>query len=335
MSGTQLYVIAGHGAGDPGAGGNGYQEAERVRALARAMKELAPNNVTLGDLNRNYYADGGINSLNLPKDTMVLELHLDSASASAKGGHVIIKYGFNPDWFDTALAQRVSSMFPGRSNSIVGRSDLANVNRAANRGINYRLLENCFITNAGDMQAFNADETRNVARNILAAAGIMTTTPEPAPEATMPRNVQAVDYDGADKYQLWYLRYGADGIKDDAVVAFRNAGSWEWLSDPNSSREPGTRAKCYAGDGASPTDNPRSPQWFILEATDKVGVWKVHPVCAPGLSLDAEYNNPASGTSIQYWDSNKSEAQEFMLYNVTGNLYRIISCSGMKCLSLR
>lgn len=31
---AHIFVIAGHGAGDPGACGNGYQEAERVRALA-------------------------------------------------------------------------------------------------------------------------------------------------------------------------------------------------------------------------------------------------------------------------------------------------------------
>ena len=31
---VKLYVIAGHGAGDSGAVGNGYQEAERVRVLA-------------------------------------------------------------------------------------------------------------------------------------------------------------------------------------------------------------------------------------------------------------------------------------------------------------
>ena len=35
----RLYVIAGHGAGDPGACANGATEAERVRALARRMKE--------------------------------------------------------------------------------------------------------------------------------------------------------------------------------------------------------------------------------------------------------------------------------------------------------
>ena len=33
---AKLYVIAGHGAGDCGAVGNGCQEAERVREIGRA-----------------------------------------------------------------------------------------------------------------------------------------------------------------------------------------------------------------------------------------------------------------------------------------------------------
>ena len=73
-----LFLIAGHGAGDPGAVGNGYQEAERVRALANRIKELGGNDVTLGDTSRNWYADKGISSLSIPKDYQIVELHMDS-----------------------------------------------------------------------------------------------------------------------------------------------------------------------------------------------------------------------------------------------------------------
>lgn len=133
----KLFVIPGHGAGDPGAGGYGYSEAERVRALATIMKALAPNDVTLADFNRNYYADKGISSMTLPKDTVLIELHMDSStSTSAKGGHVIIKEGYQPDQYDKKLAANISKLFPGRSEIIVGRSNLGNVNRAAARGFN-------------------------------------------------------------------------------------------------------------------------------------------------------------------------------------------------------
>ncbi len=71
---AKLFVIAGHGAGDPGACGNGYSEAERVRALAQRIKTLGGNNVTLGDVNRNYYADNGISTLNISKDYQINKL---------------------------------------------------------------------------------------------------------------------------------------------------------------------------------------------------------------------------------------------------------------------
>ena len=172
---AHLYVIAGHGAGDSGAVGNGYTEAERVRALASKIKQLGGGNVTLGDMNRNYYADKGISSLNIPKDWCIIELHMDSASASARGGHVVIKGSFNPDSYDLALASFIGAMFPGRANRIVGRNDLANPKRAAAKGYNYRLVEFGFITNATDVSIFNSNLDA-IARGVLSCFGINTNT---------------------------------------------------------------------------------------------------------------------------------------------------------------
>lgn len=168
---TKLFVICGHGAGDPGACGNGYQEAERVRALGKRIKELGGNNVMLGDVNRNYYADNGISSLTISKDYQIVELHMDSASATARGAHVIIKGGLNPDKYDTALAKFVSGMFPGRSVTISKRSDLANPARAYAKGYGYRLIECGFISNAEDVKVFNGGIDK-LAKGILECFGI-------------------------------------------------------------------------------------------------------------------------------------------------------------------
>ena len=65
---AHLFLIAGHGAGDSGAVGYGFTEAERVRALASRIVAYGGSNVTLGDTSRNWYADRGITSLNIPKD---------------------------------------------------------------------------------------------------------------------------------------------------------------------------------------------------------------------------------------------------------------------------
>lgn len=48
---------------------------------------------------------------------------------------------------------------------------LANANRAAYKGYSYRLLENGFITNSGDLSKFN-NRTDELASGILSAFGI-------------------------------------------------------------------------------------------------------------------------------------------------------------------
>ena len=168
---AHLYVIAGHGAGDCGAVGNGYTEAERVRVLASRIKALGGNNVTLGDMSRNYYADNGISKLSIPKDWCIIELHMDSGSANARGGHVIINGLYSPDSYDNALASFIGFMFPGRANKIVGRNNLANPKRAAAKGYNYRLVEFGFITNATDVSIFN-NRIDEIAQGVLSAFGI-------------------------------------------------------------------------------------------------------------------------------------------------------------------
>lgn len=155
---SKLFIICGHGAGDPGACANGYSEAERVRVLGQRIKELGGDNVLLGDINRDYYQDNGISNLTISKDYQILELHMDSSdNVEADGAHVIIKTGYKPDKYDTALSKFLSEVFPGRSEIIVERSNLANVNRAAAKGYSYRLAECGFISNAGDLKVFNTN----------------------------------------------------------------------------------------------------------------------------------------------------------------------------------
>lgn len=197
----KLFVIAGHGAGDPGACGNGFSEAERVRALAQRIKDFGGDDVILGDFNRNYYADGGINYLDISTDTPIVELHMDSAGAGARGGHVIIQAGIGgADDYDRNLANLVSSIFPGRASTIVERSDLANPWRAYARGYNYRLVENGFISNWDDVQTFNS-RIDELAKGYLAAFGIGVNeapapAPTPEPEPSAPEAPAVGEFEG-------------------------------------------------------------------------------------------------------------------------------------------
>lgn len=201
---AKLFIICGHGAGDPGAFAGGQTEAALVRKLAARLKDLGGDDTQIGDMSVNWYETNGIGKGHCPKGAMVLELHMDSASPSARGGHVIIKKGFTPDAFDKALASFIGSFMPGRASTIVGRSDLANPNRAASAGVNYRLLECGFISNDGDRAKF-MNQMDDLARGILRAAGIGAVAPAPEKPATP-----------STPGKLYRVQLGAFSIKSNA-----------------------------------------------------------------------------------------------------------------------
>lgn len=168
---AKLFIICGHGAGDPGATGNGYTEAERVRELAAKLKALGGTDVTVGDTSKNWYKSNLVNNANIPSGSKVLELHMDSGASTARGGHVIIDADLVADSYDEALAAFIGSFMPGRSQTLVKRNDLANPNRAQAAGINYRLLECGFISNADDVKIFN-EKMKELATGILKCFGV-------------------------------------------------------------------------------------------------------------------------------------------------------------------
>lgn len=172
---ANLYVIAGHGAGDPGAQGNGYSEADQVRKLAQRIVALGGGQVDHYPYDQNCYADNGL--ARISPGCPIIECHMDSGGYSARGGHVIIRG--EADEYDRNLAGLMAQIFPGRSNLIVDRTDLQNPNVASGRGLNYRLVEFGFISNAEDANKF---ETRldEIARGVLSAFGISAGGGEPS-----------------------------------------------------------------------------------------------------------------------------------------------------------
>lgn len=205
---TKLFVIAGHGAGDPGSCANGYTEAERVRALAQRIKDFGGDSVSLGDFDRNYYRDGGVSDLGLGREWMTLELHLDS-TAGARGGHVEIWHKYEPDSFDVALGDFIAGFFPGRADKIRKRPDLSNLRRAATAGVNYRLLEVCFITSADDINKFN-ERLDDVATGILSAAGIDSVDDPPAAPETPTKDES---HEGSSGFEGGTYRCTVDGLR--------------------------------------------------------------------------------------------------------------------------
>lgn len=159
-------IIYGHGAGDPGAVGNGETERDLNR------KKLHPYIVKWANKSKHTFvfyditgnkdmfqdtANGfGMYSIKANQHASVTEIHEDAASASATGGHVIISSSFKADKQDLDLAkaiQKLVGLWGGvsKTNGISYRNNLLNLNVAAQRGIPYRLLELGFITSKRDM----------------------------------------------------------------------------------------------------------------------------------------------------------------------------------------
>ena len=185
-----ILLIAGHGSGDPGA--TGYISKGEHRYMKEnffpAMKKFLPKGsdiVFFGDYN--VYMRGNLVALakSYGSDTIVVEMHYDALKmdSGASGGHVIVHADFVPDSIDLAIRDAINKNVGVRYNhkghtGISGRSNLANVNRAANGGINYRLVELGFCTDKGDVDVM-INNTEQYAKDFVEALLGKTTTAKP------------------------------------------------------------------------------------------------------------------------------------------------------------
>lgn len=167
----KILVIAGHGAGDCGAVGNGFKESDLTRELAgyavRALNVVA--DAVLYDTGRNCYRDIK-NNANGAKELLksvdfVLELHLNSFSSNnAQGVEVLCK---RDSVFSRTLAEKVSNCgFANRGVKL--RKDLLNMNYCDTIDKPYVLLECGFITNYHDITVFKNSQEK-IAQAIVQA----------------------------------------------------------------------------------------------------------------------------------------------------------------------
>lgn len=314
---AHLFVIAGHGAGDPGAVGHGYTEAERVRALAVRIKELGGNQVTLGDFGRNYYVDNGISRLDIPSDWQIAELHMDSAAEEARGGHIIVKAGLTPDCYDNALADFIGGILPGRANLIVGRCDLANPNVAAEKGYGYRLIEAGFITNAEDINIFN-NRMDDIAMGILNAFGIGADKKETKNiiNATIQPN------SGADYTRLSFEDAG------QGICRIRDKANGFLLTAAGSSE--GANADFRGFDCGD------YQLWKIVKKQYKNADYTMfESVAAPGLFLSVEDNGNNGKKKLKLWTDLHNQKQKFYVREETDGSTLVIHVYTGKCVSAK
>ena len=168
-TGKKILIASGHGYADVGAVGNGTNERDFIRKyitpnVQKYLKQ-AGHSVDLyggSKQDQNLYTDTaygerignhkdyGMYWVHRQKYDIVVELHLDAASASATGGHVIISNQWPADKIDKDIHNCLKATV-GTIRGIDPRNDLLNANVAGRLGTNYRLVEMGFITNKKDM----------------------------------------------------------------------------------------------------------------------------------------------------------------------------------------
>lgn len=156
----KILLISGHGAGDSGAVGCGFKEADLTRQAANILEgKLKAYALTVSRYPsaRDAYQDNkaGALAVNFSDYGLIVELHFNSFNGSANGTEVLYK----PSSMK-ALAAKVSAAIASvgfYNRGAKQRTDLANMNKCAKLGVPYILVETCFVDNKADMKLYEAN----------------------------------------------------------------------------------------------------------------------------------------------------------------------------------
>lgn len=153
----KILIISGHGAGDSGACGCGYKEADLTRKAASILEgklDAYDCKVVRYPSVRNCYEDNKRGEMqdSFSKYGLVVEIHFNSYNGSAHGCECL----YRPARM-RALAAKVSKAISEEgffNRGAKQRTDLMNMNTCYRSGVPYILIETCFIDNKADMARY-------------------------------------------------------------------------------------------------------------------------------------------------------------------------------------
>lgn len=191
----KLLLIAGHGAGDPGAVGNGFQEATETRKVVAALAQALEGccDVDTYPTDRNAYADYKAGQLTktaqFARYDYVLEIHFNAVKASTadgktKGVECYVTTAEPSTAVEQAMVAAIAAV--GLTNRGVKRNNWAVINQARMAGASSALLEICFIDDPDDMAVYAAKQSdiiEAIAMSIIDGFGLQR--PEQEQEETM------------------------------------------------------------------------------------------------------------------------------------------------------
>lgn len=204
----KVLLIAGHGAGDPGAVANGIQEADETRAIVSNLDTQLAGicNVDIYPTERNAYKDvkAGALAVKWSDYDYVLEVHFNASKASepddkTKGVECFVTTSEGGISVEEAICKNIASL--GLTNRGVKRKNYDVIQAARSAGVSSALLEVCFLDDPDDMEIYQNNKAAvatAIAAGIVSGFGIQAQTS--APEPTQPWYQEAMDW--AKKYGL-------------------------------------------------------------------------------------------------------------------------------------
>lgn len=173
----KILIIAGHGQGDVGACGNGYQEATLTRELVYLLSPILTKyaDVDIFDTSLNMYKYLKSNKFDFAKYDYVLEVHFNAFDTKADGVEILVHPSEISTTVEELMLKNISTIgFKNRG--VKTRTDLQNMNICkGSQGVSYALIETCFIDNKSDMKLYQShkkDVAYAIANGIIMGFGL-------------------------------------------------------------------------------------------------------------------------------------------------------------------
>ena len=199
-----ILLIAGHGAGDPGACGCGYEEADLTREvvgmLADKLNGYADVDIEVYPTDHSAYHDLSVGNLqvNWSDYDYVLEVHFNACGGQAEGTEIFVTRGEEGTDVEECIMDKLSEYFTVRG---VKRMNFNVIYSAKRAGVSSALLETCFIDSESDVDTYENNKegiAQAIADGIIEGFGlndsehkpIPTPQPIPTPEPTPERIYQ-------------------------------------------------------------------------------------------------------------------------------------------------
>lgn len=155
----KILLISGHGAGDSGACGNGYKEADLTREVVNILKDKLSKYAQVDVYNQSRNAFDDVNNgrlqVNWTNYNYVLEIHFNSFNGTANGTEIYTTRIEEAKTVEEKIMNKMSQYFSARG---VKEKNFNVIYSAKKSGISSALLEVCFIDNVNDINIYQANK---------------------------------------------------------------------------------------------------------------------------------------------------------------------------------